>query len=61
MVAASRKSFIGALLDRPDPRDRLAGSLAAAVWAVASGAVMVRTHDVAETRDALKLWAALGR
>lgn len=61
MVAASRKSFIGSLLDRPDPRDRLAGSLAAAIWSASKGAAMVRTHDVAETRDALKLWACLQR
>jgi dihydropteroate synthase len=61
MVAASRKSFLGALLDRPDPRDRLAGSLAAAVWSASRGASLVRTHDVAETRDALKLWTALAR
>jgi dihydropteroate synthase len=54
-VGVSRKSFIGALLDRPDPADRLAGSLAATAIAVLGGAAVIRTHDVAETRDAVRV------
>ena len=49
----SRKSFLGAVLERPDTADRLAGSLAATALAVAHGAALIRTHDVAETRDAV--------
>jgi dihydropteroate synthase len=55
LVGASRKSFIGHWLDRPDPADRLAGSLAAAIHAAQCGARLIRTHDVASTRDALRM------
>jgi len=54
-VGVSRKSFIGAVLERPDTADRLAGSLAATAIAVAHGAALIRTHDVAETRDAVRI------
>lgn len=54
-VGVSRKSFIGAVTERPDTGDRLAGSLAATALAVQGGAALVRTHDVAETRDAVRL------
>ena len=55
LVGLSRKSMIGRLLDRP-VADRLAGSLALALAAVAGGARLIRAHDVAETVDALRLW-----
>lgn len=58
-VGVSRKSFLGALLDRPDPGDRLAGSLAATAAAVLAGAAVVRTHDVPATRDAVRVAARL--
>ncbi|MBC7545634.1 MAG: dihydropteroate synthase [Candidatus Sericytochromatia bacterium] len=54
-VGVSRKSFIGERLQRPDPADRLAGSLAAATLAVSQGAAVIRTHDVGATRDAVRL------
>ena len=54
-VGVSRKSFLGAVLDRPDTADRLAGSLAATAIAVVRGAALIRTHDVAETRDAVHI------
>jgi dihydropteroate synthase len=54
-VGVSRKSFLGAVLERPDTADRLAGSLAATAIAVAQGAALIRTHDVAETRDAVRV------
>ncbi|MES0341177.1 MAG: dihydropteroate synthase [Candidatus Humimicrobiaceae bacterium] len=53
MVGASRKSFIGGILDLP-VEDRLEGSLAAAVWSVINGANILRVHDVAETVRAVK-------
>ncbi len=58
MVGLSRKSMIGAVLDRPVTQ-RLYGSLAAAVLAVARGAVLVRVHDVRATVEALKLYNAV--
>jgi dihydropteroate synthase len=54
-VGVSRKSFIGAIVERADPADRLAGSLAATAIAVVHGAALVRTHDVAQTRDAVRV------
>ena len=58
MVGLSRKSMIGAVLDRPVTQ-RLYGSLAAAVLAVARGAVLVRVHDVRATVEALKVYEAV--
>jgi dihydropteroate synthase len=58
-VGVSRKSFVGALTGRDDPADRLAGSLAATAIAVYKGAALVRTHDVAETEDAIRVAAAM--
>lgn len=60
LVGVSRKSMLGALLGR-GVTDRLAGSLAAATAAVLAGANVVRTHDVAATRDAVQVAAALGQ
>jgi dihydropteroate synthase len=54
LVGASRKSFVGSLLDAP-PDERLFGSLAAHVLAVANGADIIRAHDVAAHRDALRV------
>jgi dihydropteroate synthase len=58
LVGLSRKSTIGALTGR-DVGGRLAGSVAAALAAVARGAAIVRVHDVRETIDALKIWRAI--
>jgi dihydropteroate synthase len=58
-VGVSRKSFVGALTGQVDPAARLAGSLAATAVAVLRGAALVRTHDVAETRDAVRVAEAL--
>jgi dihydropteroate synthase len=57
LAGVSRKSMIGAITGRP-VEQRLAGSLAAALAAVAQGARIIRVHDVAETVDALKVWQA---
>jgi len=46
LVAISRKSFIGATLDLPDPEDRLNGTLGATAIAVYNGVHIVRTHNV---------------
>jgi dihydropteroate synthase len=58
LVGASRKSFIGQLTGAP-PGERLPGSLAAAAWAAAGGAALVRVHDVAETAQFLRVWEAI--
>ena len=60
LVGISRKSFIGRLTGAA-VQDRLPGSLAGACWAVGLGAAIVRTHDVAATRQALQLTDALLR
>ena len=58
MIGASRKAFIGAVLDLP-VEDRLEGSLAAAVWSVINGANILRVHDVAETVRSVKIARAI--
>src|SRR5581483_7026754 len=60
-VGVSRKSFIGALAHVPDAADRLPGSLAATAAAVLGGAHVVRTHDVAETVQAVRVAQAIAR
>jgi len=57
LAGLSRKSMIGAVVDKPVER-RMAGSVGGALAAVARGAVIVRVHDVAETVDALRVWQA---
>ena len=58
LVALSNKDFVGETLDRPRA-DRLAGSLAAAVYCVLHGARIVRVHNVRETVDALRMVEAI--
>jgi len=58
LVGASRKRFIDTV-DPSPPQQRLGGSIAAHLLAVQSGAHIIRTHDVAETRQALRVAAAI--
>jgi len=58
LLGLSRKSFIGRLTGA-EVEARLPGSLACACWAVAQGVRILRTHDVAETVQALRLTEAL--
>ncbi len=58
LIGLSRKSMIGAITGRV-PQERVAGSLAAALAAVSRGAAILRVHDVAQTTDALNVWAAI--
>lgn len=58
LVGPSRKTFVGKLLDA-GPEERLEGSLAAAVAAVLAGANIIRTHDVKESRRAIRIADAL--
>jgi dihydropteroate synthase len=61
LIGASRKRFIAAIDERATDagKDRLGGSVAAALIAAQKGAAMVRVHDVQETVQALRLWRAL--
>jgi dihydropteroate synthase len=59
MLGASRKGFIGRLSNTPDSKDRLPGSLAAALAGVAQGVQILRVHDVAETKQAVSLQHAI--
>ena len=54
LVALSNKDFIGEALGR-ERDQRVAGSLAAAVFCVLHGASIVRAHNVPETVDALRM------
>jgi dihydropteroate synthase len=58
MVGASRKRFIDTV-SPSDPMERLGGSIAAHVMAYLNGAAIIRTHDVAETVQALRVAAAI--
>ena len=58
LVGISRKSMLGAILDR-DVDQRVIGSITAAVIAYGKGVRWFRVHDVAETSDALKICTAL--
>ena len=58
VVGASRKRFIGEVTGAPVDR-RLAGSLTVALWCISRQASVLRVHDVAATRAALDMAAAL--
>ena len=60
LVGASRKRFI-AEVSPAAPDQRLGGSIAAHVIAMANGAAIIRTHDVAETVQALRVAAAIDK
>ncbi|QYX30928.1 dihydropteroate synthase [Sphaerospermopsis torques-reginae] len=51
LVGASRKSFIGKILNQPEPKARVWGTAAACCAAIFNGADILRVHDVAEMRD----------
>ena len=55
LVGVSRKSFIGKILNQPNPADRLVGSLSCAAIAVYNGAHIIRAHDVRETVEAVRM------
>jgi dihydropteroate synthase len=59
LVGVSRKGFIGRLTGVGEPHERLAGSLAAGLFAVSRGAALLRVHNVLETVQALHVWHTL--
>ncbi len=61
LVGPSRKSFIGQILNQPDPRQRVWGTAAACCGAIAGGADILRVHDGAEMYDVCRVADALWR
>jgi dihydropteroate synthase len=61
LLGVSRKSFIGRLDDGAAADQRLGGSIAGALWGAAAGVAAVRVHDVRETAQALRVWAAIAQ
>jgi dihydropteroate synthase len=61
LLGVSRKSFIGKLCDRPDPCDRLFGTIAACGACIAGGADILRVHDPQEIFDACRVSDAIFR
>lgn len=61
LVGPSRKSFIGRLLNKPDPKDRLLGTAAACCGAIAGSADILRVHDVREMHDVCRVADAIWR
>jgi len=59
LMGVSRKSFIGKILEKDDPADRLTGTLAVQVYLTLRGCDILRLHDVREMADCLKLLSAL--
>ena len=59
MLGASRKSFLRPATGGTEAATRLPGSLACACWGVTNGIHIVRTHDVAATRQALQVTEAI--
>ena len=59
LLGASRKRFIGTISGVEKAQDCMAGSVAVALAAAGQGAQILRVHDVRETVQALKLWAAV--
>lgn len=61
LVGPSRKSFIGTLLNQPDPQQRVWGTAAACCRAIASGADILRVHDVQPMVEVAQVADALWR
>jgi dihydropteroate synthase len=61
LISVSNKSFIGKLLGKENVSDRLIGSIAAEVVSVLHGADIIRTHNIAETKDAVTIASSLSR
>ena len=59
VVGASRKRLIGHLSGAGDAKQRMAGSIAAGLYALSQGATVLRVHDVAATVQAVRVWQSL--
>ncbi|WP_040655881.1 dihydropteroate synthase [Rubidibacter lacunae] len=61
LVGVSRKSFIGKILNHPNPKDRAWGTAAACTAAIAGGVDILRVHDVAAMTDVARVADAIWR
>ncbi len=61
LISVSNKSFIGNILGKENPSDRLFGSIAAEVISVINGADIIRTHNVDATKDAITIASKLSK
>ena len=61
LVGPSRKSFIGKILNQPDPKSRVWGTAAACCAAIFQGADILRVHDVQQMREVSLVADALMR
>jgi dihydropteroate synthase len=61
LVGTSRKSFIGHILEQPDPKQRVWGTAATCCAAIANGADILRVHDVKEMSDVSRVADAIWR
>lgn len=61
LISVSNKSFIGKILGKENPSDRLFGSISAEVVSVLNGADIIRTHNVQATKDAVMIASKLSK
>ena len=61
LISVSNKSFLGNLLGKKNPSDRLFGSIAAEAISVINGADIIRTHNVEATKEAITIASRLSR
>ncbi len=59
LISVSNKSFIGKILGKENPGDRIFGSIAAETISVMNGADVIRTHNVEATKDAITITSKL--
>jgi dihydropteroate synthase len=59
LISVSNKSFLGNLLGKENPSDRLFGSIAAEVISIINGANIIRTHNVEATKDVITIASKL--
>ena len=61
LIGVSRKSFIGKIIEQPNPKDRVWGTAAACCGAIGFGADIIRVHDVAQMHDVTRVADAIWR
>ncbi len=59
LVGLSRKRLVGTLINEEDPKKRLQGNVALALWCLEKGAKIFRVHDVKATKEAFMVWETL--
>ena len=61
LISVSNKSFLGNILGKENPSDRLFGSIAAEAISVINGADIIRTHNVQATKDVITIASKLSK